>query len=108
MFHYTSAPLRHVVFVLGALAVLMASIDGTIMVVALPQLTDSLHTSLSWVGWTLTSYQLVQIVMYPLAGQLSDMFGRRRVFLFCVITFTLASLLCGIAPNVFFLIAFRA
>jgi len=100
--------LRHIGFALAALAVLMASIDGTITVVALPQLTDSLHTSLSWVGWTLTSYQLVQIVMYPLAGQLSDMFGRRRVFLFCVTTFTVASLLCGLAPNVFFLIAFRA
>jgi EmrB/QacA subfamily drug resistance transporter len=99
---------RHIAFLLGALAVLMASIDGTITVVALPQLTDSLQTSLSWVGWTITTYQLVQIVMYPLAGQLSDMLGRRRVFLFCVITFTASSLLCGLAPNVGVLILFRA
>lgn len=99
---------RHLGFVLAAMAVLMASIDGTITVVALPQLTESLGTSLSWVGWTLTSYQLVQIVMYPLAGQLSDMLGRRRVFLFCVILFTGSSLLCGLAPNVGVLIAFRA
>src|ERR1700730_5024942 len=103
-----SAPLRHVVFLLAGLAVLMGSIDGTIMVVALPQLTESLHTSLSWVGWTLTGYQLVQMVMYPLSGKLSDALGRRRVFLFCVTMFTLASLLCGLAPNVGFLIAFRA
>src|SRR5437763_17107908 len=96
----SSALLRHLAFVLAALSVLMASIDGTITVVALPQLTESLHTSLSWVGWTLTSYQLVQIVMYPLAGQLSDMFGRRRVLMFCVVTFTLSSLLCGLAPHV--------
>jgi EmrB/QacA subfamily drug resistance transporter len=102
------ARMRHIGFVLAAVAVLMASIDGTITVVALPQLTDSLNTSLSWVGWTLTSYQLVQIVMYPLAGQLSDVLGRRRVFLFCVITFTLSSLLCGLAPNVAVLIVFRA
>ena len=87
---------------------LMASIDGTITIVALPQLTDSLNASLSWVGWTLTSYQLVQIVMYPLAGQLSDMFGRRRVFLFCVITFTASSLLCALSPNIGMLIVFRA
>src|SRR5579859_252842 len=103
-----SAMLRHLGFLLGALAVLMASIDGTITVVALPQLKDSLNTSLTWVGWTLTSYQLVQIVMYPLAGQLSDVFGRRRVFLFCVITFTISSVLCGLAPNVGTLIVFRA
>jgi EmrB/QacA subfamily drug resistance transporter len=86
----------------------MASIDGTITVVALPQLSESLNTSLSWVGWTLISYSLVQIIMYPLAGQLSDMFGRRRVFLFCIVTFTVSSLLCGLAPNVFVLIVFRA
>src|SRR5918911_3560673 len=104
----TSALLRHVGFLLAALAVLMGSIDGTIMVVALPQLTESLNTSLSWVGWTLTSYQLVQIVMYPLAGKVSDVLGRRRVFLFCVVTFTLSSLLCGLAPNVGVLIVFRA
>src|SRR5215471_11654319 len=108
MVRESSALLRHVGFFLAALAVLMASIDGTITVVALPQLTESLGTSLALVGWTLTSYQLVQIVMYPLAGQLSDMFGRRRVFLFCVITFTVSSLLCGLAPNVFVLIVFRA
>jgi EmrB/QacA subfamily drug resistance transporter len=104
----SSAVLRHVGFMLGALAVLMASIDGTITVVALPQLTESLNASLSWVGWTLTSYQLVQIVMYPLAGQLSDMFGRRRVFVFCVITFTASSLLCAMSPNIGMLIVFRA
>src|SRR5215831_1382079 len=106
---FATLPLRrHVTFFLAALAVLMASIDGTITVVALPQLSESLNTSLSWVGWTLTSYSLVQIIMYPLAGQLSDMFGRRRVFLFCIITFTVSSLLCGLAPNVFVLIVFRA
>ena len=104
----TSPLRRHVTFFLAALAVLMASIDGTIMVVALPQLTESLNTSLTWVGWTLTSYQLVQIVMYPLAGKLSDALGRRRVFLFCVVTFTVSSALCAVAPNVGLLIVFRA
>jgi EmrB/QacA subfamily drug resistance transporter len=108
MVRESPALLRHIGFVLAALAVLMASIDGTITVVALPQLTESLNASLALVGWTLTSYQLVQIVMYPLAGQLSDMFGRRRVFLFCVTIFTVSSLLCGLAPNVFVLIVFRA
>jgi EmrB/QacA subfamily drug resistance transporter len=99
---------RHLIFFLAALAVLMGSIDGTIMVVALPQLSESLNTTLSWVGWTLTSYQLVQIVMYPLAGKLSDAIGRRRVFLFCVVSFTVSSILCGFAPNVGTLIVFRA
>src|ERR1043166_7416959 len=87
---------RHTFFVLSALAVLMGSIDGTIVAVALPQLTESLNTSLSWISWTLTSYQLVQVVMYPLAGKLSEAFGRRRVFLFCVVMFTGSPVLCGL------------
>jgi MFS family permease len=44
---------------------------------------------LTWTSWTLTAYQLVQVVMLPLAGRLSDIVGRKRVFLFCVGTFTI-------------------
>jgi EmrB/QacA subfamily drug resistance transporter len=86
----------------------MSSIDNTIVAVALPQLTQQLEAPLSWVSWTLTAYQLVQLVMFPLAGKLSDSFGRTRVFLVCVGTFTLASMLCGVAPNVGLLVLFRA
>ncbi len=103
-----SLPLQHTFFVLAALAVLMGSIDGNIMTVALPQLEAGLEAPLAWIGWTLTIYQLVQIVMFPLAGKLSDALGRRRVFVFFVATFTAASVLCALAPNVGLLIVFRA
>jgi EmrB/QacA subfamily drug resistance transporter len=99
---------RHLFFALAGFAVLMGSIDTTIVAVAIPHLTTALDAPLIWVGWTLTAYQLVQVVMLPLAGKLSDSFGRRRVFLFCVGTFTLSSLLCGLAPSIGFLIAARA
>jgi MFS family permease len=81
--------IRHFVFVLAALAVLMAFIDLTIVAVALPQLTKAFQVPLTWTSWTLTAYQLVQVVMLPLAGRLSDIVGRKRVFLFCVGTFTI-------------------
>ena len=99
---------RYVFFLLSALAVLMSAIDSTIVAVALPQLTDALHAPLTWIGWTLTAYQLVQLVMMPVAGRLSDTLGRKRVFLFCTGAFTLGSLLCGLAPSIGLLIAFRA
>jgi EmrB/QacA subfamily drug resistance transporter len=98
---------RHVFFGLAAVAVLMGSIDLTIVAVALPQLTDALHAPLTWVSWTLTAYQIVQVIMLPLTGKLSDTLGRKRVFLFCVGTFTLGSLLCGLAPSIGALIAAR-
>ncbi len=95
-------------FILAALSVLMSSIDNTIVAVALPDIQRSLDAPLSWTSWTLSSYQLVQVIMFPLAGKLSDSFGRRRVFIFSVGVFTLASLLCGTAPNITLLIVFRA
>jgi EmrB/QacA subfamily drug resistance transporter len=97
----------YLLFGLVGLGLLMSSINLTIVAVALPAMTRSLDTSLSWVGWTLTAYQLVMVVVLPLAGRLSDSLGRKRVFLFCVGTFTVGSLLCGLAPNIGWLIAFR-
>src|SRR5690349_10235465 len=99
---------RHVFFVLAVSAVLMNSIDSTIVAVAVPQLTSALNAPLIWVAWTITAYQLTQIIMLPLAGKLSDSLGRRKVFMFCVGTFTVGSLLCGLAPSIWFLIAARA
>ncbi len=102
-----TAAFGHLLFVLAALAALMSSIDYTIVAVAIPQLVVSFDTSLAVVSWTLTSYQLVQLIMLPLSGKLSDSFGRKRVFLFCVGIFTFGSLLCAIAPNIWFLIVAR-
>lgn len=86
----------------------MNSIDSTIVAVAVPQLTSALDAPLIWVAWTITAYQLTQIIMLPLAGKLSDSLGRRKVFLFCVGMFTLGSLLCGLAPSIWFLVPARA
>ena len=89
------------------MAILMVSIDGTIVATALPTLTRELHTTLAWSAWTITVYQLGQIVSLPIAGRLSDSLGRRRMFLAYVGVFTLASLLAGLATNVYVLVALR-
>jgi EmrB/QacA subfamily drug resistance transporter len=94
-------------FGLAAVSLLMFSIDGTVVSVALPNMMVDLQTSLVWVGWTLTGYMLTQTAVMPLAGKLSESFGRMRVFLLCVFLFTVGSLLCGIAPNIYVLIACR-
>src|SRR5919202_2016262 len=100
-------PGRWVFFATAGLALMMFSIDATIVAVALPGMTRDLETSLAWIGWTLTAYALAQTVMMPLAGKLAESFGRMRVFFACVVVFTLGSLLCGLAPSVYALILFR-
>jgi EmrB/QacA subfamily drug resistance transporter len=99
---------QYLFFVLAALGVLMASIDSTIVAVGLPNLERGFHAPLHWVGWTLTIYSLVQIILLPIAGKLSDTLGRKRVFLACLAIFTLGSLLCAMSPSIGWLIAFRA
>src|SRR5439155_20297530 len=98
---------RYLFFGLASISLLMWSIDSTIVTVALPTMMRELNTSLVWIGWTLTGYTLSQTAMMPLAGKLSEQFGRMRVFLACVLLFTLGSLLCGLAPSIWLLIAFR-
>jgi EmrB/QacA subfamily drug resistance transporter len=85
----------------------MFSIDTTIVAVALPNMVADLHSSLALIGWTLTAYTLTQTAVMPLVGKLSESYGRMRVFLGCVLLFTLGSLLCGLAPNIYLLILFR-
>lgn len=98
---------RHVIFWTACIAILMASIDSTIVATALPTITKELHTSLTWSTWTITIYSVGQIVSLPIAGRLSDSLGRRRMFLFYVGVFTAASLLAGLATNVYLLIGLR-
>lgn len=99
---------RLIVFTTVALALMMMSVDGTIVATALHTLQTSLDTSINWAGWTITAYALGFVLMLPLSGKLSDRYGRRRVFLASVIVFTATSLACGLAPNIGTLIALRA
>ncbi len=79
-----------------------------IVATVLHALQHGLGTTVNWAGWTLTAYSLGFVLMLPVSGRLSERYGRRRVFLASVITFTVASLLCGLANNIYLLIALRA
>jgi EmrB/QacA subfamily drug resistance transporter len=99
---------RRLVFGIVAIALLMASIDQTIVATALNAIRGDLHAELNWSGWTITIYALGQIIVMPLAGRLGDQFGRKRVFLGAAVLFTVASLCCSLAGNIYLLVVFRA
>jgi EmrB/QacA subfamily drug resistance transporter len=86
----------------------MAFLDATVVNVALPTIGRELHTSLAGLQWTVTAYTLTLAGLILLGGSLGDRFGRRRVFLIGVIWFALASLVCGIAPDIALLVVARA
>lgn len=97
-----------IAFPLVSMALLMITIDSTIVATALHALQQDLNTTVSWAGWTMTAYSFGFVLMLPLSAKLSIRYGHRRIFLLSVATFTLASLLCGLANNIYALIVFRA
>jgi EmrB/QacA subfamily drug resistance transporter len=85
----------------------MSSVDGTIVATGLPTLRHALHARLNWAGWTITGYQLGLVVSMPLMGRFGDQIGRRKVFLWAAVVFTTASFLCGLATDIYVLVALR-
>src|SRR3984957_12973291 len=90
------------------LGTFMLLVDITIVIVALPDIRGSLHTSFSDVQWTIDAYSLSLAALLLPTGSLADILGRRRVFAFGIGIFTLGSLLCGLADSGTELIVWRA
>jgi EmrB/QacA subfamily drug resistance transporter len=86
----------------------MVFIDGTVVNVALPALQSSLNATSVDVQWVVESYALFLAALLLLGGSLGDHFGRRRIYAIGVVLFALASIWCGLAPNISQLIIARA
>src|SRR5213596_233717 len=90
------------------LASSMTFIDGTVVNVALPALQAGLQATITDVQWVIEAYALFLGALILVGGSIGDQFGRKRVFLFGVVAFTLASMACGVATSPGMLIAGRA
>jgi EmrB/QacA subfamily drug resistance transporter len=88
------------------LALLLASLDQTIVGTAMPRIIADLN-GLDYYAWVTTAYLVTSTVVVPIAGKLGDMFGRKPFLLTGMIGFVLASALCGLAQNMAELVAFR-
>jgi EmrB/QacA subfamily drug resistance transporter len=86
----------------------MTFIDGTVVNVALPALQADLHATITDVQWVVEAYALFLGALILVGGAMGDQLGRKRVFLFGVISFTAASILCGLATSTRLLIIARA
>ena len=85
----------------------IAFLDATVVNVALPEIGRDLHASTSTLQWILNGYTLTLASLILLGGSLGDRYGRRRVFVSGTGLFTVASLLCAVAPNAGLLVAAR-
>lgn len=95
------------VMIAVSLGVFLATIDGSIVNVALPTLVRELNTDFATVQWVVLAYLLTLTTLMLSVGRLADMIGKKRIYMTGFIVFTTGSVLCGLAPTVFWLIAFR-
>jgi EmrB/QacA subfamily drug resistance transporter len=98
---------RKLIFAIVSIGLFMASVDQTIVATALPAIEKELHATINWSGWTISIYALGQVIAMPMAGKISDMYGRKKVFLVSAALFTLSSLCCGFASNITLLLIAR-
>ena len=98
----------HRPLVLAALvmAIFMAAIEATIVATALPTIAATLG-GLALYSWVFSAFLLMQAVTIPIYGKLSDLFGRKHVFIAGILIFLVGSALCGIAWSMPALVAFR-
>lgn len=85
----------------ACLAVFLTAIDQTVVVTALPQIIVDLQIpvgQLDRAAWIISGYLLGYVIAMPLMGRVSDIYGRRRVFIMCLCIFAVGSLFCGLAP----------
>lgn len=99
---------REIMVIMGALmsAMLLVALDQTIVSTALPHIVSELN-GLEHLSWIATAYLLTSAVSTPLYGKISDLFGRKKIFMIAIGIFLLGSVLSGAAHNMIELIIFR-
>jgi len=101
-------PGRHLIFVLLASSMLVFNSQFGMVSVALGPLTVDLDAPLRWSGWVVTVFMLALVVSMPVAGRLAERFGARTMFVTGFAIFSVASVACALAPNIYWLILARA
>jgi DHA2 family multidrug resistance protein len=89
------------------MATFMEVLDTSIANVSLPHIQGNLSASQEESTWVLTSYLVSNAVVLPLSGWLSNLLGRKRFYMTCVLLFTASPALCGLAPSLGWLVFFR-
>ncbi|MBV9555758.1 MAG: DHA2 family efflux MFS transporter permease subunit [Pseudolabrys sp.] len=95
------------VAIIVSIATFMTVLDTAIANVALRHIAGSLAAGADEATWVVTTYLVASAVIIPVSGTLSELIGRKRYYMICVAVFTVASMLCGFAPSLGWLIFFR-
>ncbi len=98
---------RFIVFGTVCLGLLLSSITTYALSAVISTIIKDLNIDIILAGWVLSVYSLMYTVISPLAGRITEMLGRKPTFIVYTLLFTTGSILCALAPNVYFLIGAR-
>lgn len=104
---FVRIPNRGIITACTMAATLMQALDSTIANVALPYMQGSFAASYDEITWVLTSYVTAAAIMTAPVGWLATRFGRKSLYVVCIVGFTIASMLCGAAQSLAAMVAFR-
>jgi MFS transporter, DHA2 family, multidrug resistance protein len=104
---YVQGYLKWAIALTASLGAILEVIDTSIVNVALTDVQASLGATVSEVGWIVSGYGIANVIMIPLSAWLGDYFGRKNYFVFSLIGFTAASVLCGFSVNLPMLVLSR-
>src|SRR6476646_2709722 len=90
-----------------ALGALLEVIDTSIVNVAMTDIQNTLGATLTEVSWVVSSYAVANVIVLPLTAWLGQRFGKKNYFIFSLVGFTVASVLCGLATSLLMLVIAR-
>jgi DHA2 family multidrug resistance protein len=104
---YETGARRIIITLTVIVSAMLELIDTTIVNVAITQISGNLGASIEDVAWVVTSYAIANVIVIPLSGFLGNLLGRRNYYIGSILLFTAASLLCGVATDIWTLVFFR-
>lgn len=98
---------KWVALTIASLGTLVGTLNASTLIIALPTIMVNLNTTLVGVMWVLIAYMLLITILAPACGRLADIYGRKKLYVAGLVVFTIGSLLCGFAMDIYQLIGFR-
>jgi len=104
---YPTGATKWILILTALTCALLEMIDATIVNVALPEISGGIGATRTEIAWVVTAYSIGNVIVIPLSGMLSNLFGRKNYFTASVIVFTFGSLMCGMSTTLWTLVIWR-
>jgi len=104
---YPTGSARWILLITAVSCAILELIDTTVVNVSLREISGNIGATTTEIAWVITAYSIANVIVIPLSGMLSNLFGRKLYFTSSVALFTFASFMCGCSGNLWMLVAWR-